>query len=244
MKKVEKHLEWQTVVSILEYGLELKYKGHTLRVKAEHFDKTPAEIRRDLVENEDYFTSEETLKKYAYEKYGWVGPKDNEFSPVLGRRRAAARPQQSPSSGQMSSHKKQKREAKNINSGVTKSQQIEKKVSNKIPNQISLAKKTVAKQVLQSKSKGKGNTENTENTKPVATMKERLAECTKCLDASFAPQNMLFDGENSTSNFAATRERILSFLQNCSSNLNDGTRPRYASVLYICGRPGTGKVRL
>ena len=88
------------------------------------------------------------------------------------------------------------------------------------------------------------NTENTENTKPVATMKERLAECTKCLDASFAPQNMLFDGENSTSNFAATRERILSFLQNCSSNLNDGTRPRYASVLYICGRPGTGKVRL
>ena len=86
LEKIEKNCEWPTALSCVEFGLGLEFKGNTMRVKSEHYHKP----RTDLVENEDYFMSEESLKTYTYQKYGWRGPRGKEFSPFRDGRRSTS----------------------------------------------------------------------------------------------------------------------------------------------------------
>ncbi len=228
LAQIKKDDEWPTVLSILECGLELVWKSSTMRVKAEHSAKPATEIMKDLEENKDYFLSDEGLKNFANEVYGWTGPVGKEFTPMGGscRRGRYAHTQSGPL-----------RKKRLVNTTSTKSAAKFEKgqaTENDSPN------KSTQNHISQDMS---DSTESNGTAKPVGTLRERLTECIKCLDSSFAPQNVLFEGLNSSSNFAHGRERIITFLQNCCV-LNDENVPTYLSTLYICGRPGTGKVSL
>ena len=238
--KVEKRDDWVTALSILEYSLGLIQKlwsGAWIWIKREHEDAKPAEMKvlmKVLVKNEDYFTIEEDLKAYALEKFGWIGPEGKEYVPTPGKRRRNERPHELKDTIQ---EKRQKLESKNPKA-VSKTSKSAADTKKKNPNMAS-------KPIVDSESvtsSGISVASDTFREGPTASLKERLAECSNCLNTSCAPDDLLFDGENSSSNFAATRKKIMSFLQDCIAG-HGHKKKKASSFLYICGRPGTGKVR-
>ena len=244
---------WPDVLSILEYQLKLKHKcieGINSFVLDKHESMKSADIVKTLKRHEDYFIGEEDLKVYAHGKYGWVGPVGKEYSPISGKRNSRSRTNQNLQSTPGRKNAKAKSAAKPVIEAATKSPpkkasgkrrrnvRKESSISSKpkrLTHQNSKEKQVAAVSVQPSRKK-KRKIQNQ------ATLKEKLIDCTHRLGDTFASDNMMFDGSKSSSNFSTGRDQVLSFIENCASNLHDGTRPRYSSFLYVCGRPGTGKV--
>ena len=261
---VPKEGEWPTVLSKIEWNLKLTWKNDNMRVKREHAHLSISEIEATLKKDEDYFIGEESLKDYAYNHYGWRGPSGREYAPFehgAGRRKRSMDRQEEliPAvkktkyvshtiikSKYNSPKARPVRKAKKgytIQPPVYSLKHSPKNVSLKISSQLSKQKVKQTQSSVGKSSKTRdavksGDNHNSAN----LTLKERLVRCSNSMDVSFAPNNMLFDGEDSTSAVSVVKNKILSFCKGCSDFDNKRSSGE-SSFLYICGRPGTGKVR-
>jgi hypothetical protein len=86
---------------------------------------------------------------------------------------------------------------------------------------------------------GKENTKRRRTDK--RTVKERLNECIAHLDVSNVSDDILFfgDGHESSSELSMKQDSIFKFLHKSVSSNNTES-----SLMYICGNPGMGKVRV
>eukprot|EP00979_Chaetoceros_neogracilis_P011742 scaffold2967_cov208-Chaetoceros_neogracile.AAC.1 len=78
---IPKDGEWPHILSRIEYNLGLVFKGHS-RIKEEYDNMKWSDIEAQLVEDVDYFRTEEGLKDFAYKHCGWRGPPGKEYAPV------------------------------------------------------------------------------------------------------------------------------------------------------------------
>lgn len=75
---ISKYAEWVDVwQELVKYGWSCQ-TGDSLAnyifYSKKCQDKTPKEVRKDFIENQDYFTSEDSVKQFIRDHYGWKGP--------------------------------------------------------------------------------------------------------------------------------------------------------------------------
>jgi len=82
---------WKLVISFLKDKHKLNYKtfnGDWILIKLEYKEYKKKQIMDDLEENIDYFKRENedaALKRFAYDRYGWIG-EDGNYKPISNRR--------------------------------------------------------------------------------------------------------------------------------------------------------------
>ena len=277
---IPKDGEWPHILSKIEYnlGLVFKGKGHS-RIKEEYDNMKWSDIEAQLVEDVDYFRTEEGLKDFAYKHCGWRGPPGKEYAPMdiqnNGHRNKRHRDSRRHDHLNTSPLKKTciisketivqtfradtssskiatvgKKNAQVKKARTTSLKAVAKKVTKKKTNPsvktkspLRANKKSPKKVTKKSPKKAVAVTKDAENKKNTAlTLNERLVQCSTNMDASCAPESLLFDGMNTTSTVSDTKKKILSFFKGCF-DLERKHSNGESSFLYICGRPGTGKVR-
>ena len=149
--------------------------------------------------------------------------------------------------GRKASAQKTKRKGSPIRPGCSKIRQLSlkatKNISSKISSQLSKHEKKQTQSSVGESSKARDSmTSGEDHNSAILTLKERLVRCSNNMDASFAPTSMLFDGDSSTSAVTDVKNKISSFCRGCL-DFEDKRSSGESSFLYICGRPGTGKVR-
>lgn len=179
----------------------------------------------DLKENIDYFATEDALKQYVHENYGWIGPEHNRYSPPIiaeGRRRRRT----TETSKDISTSNVQEVRGKS----KPKQTAIEKKGSkvNKMEKSGQVQQHDTSGEHKKRKSKDfsaqKSKKQKVSQTK---TLKEKLNECISNMGVEES-DDYFFEGAKTYN----IKERIMAFFEN-----------EDPSFLYVCGRPGTGKVR-
>ena len=96
---------------------------------------------------------------------------------------------------------------------------------------------------IETEKRGKTYEEADSMRNSTSTLNERLDICAQCLDISQPRQSLLFEGNVSSSNLANTKGQIDDFLKaSLNPKAKGGTKKERSSILYVCGRPGTGKV--
>ena len=275
---IPKDGEWPHILSRIEYNLGLVFKGHS-RIKEEYDNMKWSDIEAQLVEDVDYFRTEEGLKDFAYKHCGWRGPPGKEYAPMdiqnNGHRNKRHRDSRRHDHLNTSPLKKTciisketivqtfradtssskiatvgKKNAQVKKARTTSLKAVAKKVTKKKTNPsvktkspLRANKKSPKKVTKKSPKKAVAVTKDAENKKNTAlTLNERLVQCSTNMDASCAPESLLFDGMNTTSTVSDTKKKILSFFKGCF-DLERKHSNGESSFLYICGRPGTGKVR-
>ena len=89
--------EWKQVMNVLR----LKYGFYLIQGSGLHQEywvsgkckkvEDEKSLKKHLKANDDYFIGEESLKEYAHNTYGWVGPSTKPFSPLLKKRQRKSR---------------------------------------------------------------------------------------------------------------------------------------------------------
>ena len=76
------------------------------------------------------------------------------------------------------------------------------------------------------------------------SLDEQLIACAKCLDVSSFSYSTMYNGSSESSRCLELKENVMTFLKNSISHRrsNDSSTSDLSPMVYICGRPGTGKV--
>ena len=225
-KIIEKNEKWTEVMNIL--GLSHGY----YRVIGSHLVSeywvngkcekglNEKEIRKKLIEGQDYYLAEDGLKAHVHKKYGWVGPKGLEYQPVSGKRRRERRDDAT----------EKKRTDKASQMKKTKRVRVEQKPSKQeISDKL---KKTPKKSMEQGVPKTKSKTRNKS-----LTLKQRLNGCLDRLKVSNLSEDNLYCGSEISPKFASKHDSIMLFLEASVNEENNKS-----SLMYVCGNPGMGKV--
>ena len=81
---ISKYAEWVDVwQELVKYGWSCQ-TGDSLAnyifYSKKCQDMTPKQVRKDFIENQDYFTSEDSVKQFIRDQYGWKGPEGKKKS--------------------------------------------------------------------------------------------------------------------------------------------------------------------
>lgn len=76
------------------------------------------------------------------------------------------------------------------------------------------------------------------------SLEEQLIACAKCLDVSSFSYSTMYKGSSDNSRCLELKENIMTFLKHsiCHRYSSDNSEYNVSPMMYICGRPGTGKV--
>ena len=240
-RKIPKDAEWTEVMNILiEYGFYYVKASRQFFdyywVSGAHKDvESEQYIQEHLKDGVDYFKGEEELKSFIHTNYGWVGPAGKEFHPTMSRR-SRMKPQQN--SHAPETIKKKKTENVSTTQATSSKRKSAKPDKDEKKLNQSIAAGNNSKR-NSSEMVGKENTKRRRTDK--RTVKERLNECIAHLDVSNVSDDILFfgDGHESSSELSMKQDSIFKFLHKSVSSNNTES-----SLMYICGNPGMGKVRV
>lgn len=221
--------EWRQVMNVLltNYGFyritgsglcsEYWVTGKCKRVEDEE------NLRKHLKENVDYFKGEDSLKNFAHDTYGWVGPSNKPFTPLV-ESRSRRRRQNSTQKQKLQPKKKQ---------DLSRNQPNAKGQGQGREPFSKLEKKQKKNHVLT------GNIECRSCDNETKTLKVNIDECLSRLNVSNNSNESLYSGSKSHPNFSLKQDSILNFLEKSMSQENSES-----AVMYVCGNPGMGKTTL
>ena len=77
------------------------------------------------------------------------------------------------------------------------------------------------------------------------SLDEQLMTCAKCLDVSSFSYSTMYQGSGEGSRYLKLKENVIDFLNKSvlHRRQKEDFRSDLSPMIYICGRPGTGKVR-